>query len=160
MPSSALSIDPRHRLKGFSFAGILTGLAATAAVVVLGTLVTAKIAQRGMRQAESTAAGIKSAIAGSLGNFATTDSDDSIRSAAMESVPAPDSAGDGAAEEAPDNLPTAATFRVSPCQVWGPVAQPCGIFWHRRIWNCFPIRPASRRLCRPVWFTPLPRRPR
>jgi hypothetical protein len=165
------SHHPSHRLEGFTVAGILTGLAATAAAVVLGTLVTARIAQRGMRQAENTVAGIKSAIAGSLNNLAMAGSGGSIQPATAD-LPSPlDDARSGDPDESPvdepgisgaavESIPAPALFRGGPCEAWRPAGQTCGIFWHRRIWIRPPMHPLRWPRRRTGWFKPLPRRPR
>jgi hypothetical protein len=62
-----------NRTGGFTIAGIITGLAATAAALVLGVFVTTRLAQRGVRQTEAAIAGIKSSIAGSLDSLAAQD---------------------------------------------------------------------------------------
>ena len=68
---SSTSRSGFSRTGGFTFAGVITGLAATMTALVLGVFVTTRLAQRGVHQAESAIAGLKSSIAGTLDDLGT-----------------------------------------------------------------------------------------
>jgi len=59
--------------EGFTFAGVLTGLTATAAIAVLCSFLASRAVQHGVRQAGDAMAGMESALAEDLGGLVPTD---------------------------------------------------------------------------------------
>jgi hypothetical protein len=124
------SVRPEFSIKSpdaFTLSGIVTGLAAAAAIAVLGAFVAGKALQGGARRAAGAVAGIESGIEGSLDRISTTYAAD----------PAPDPAGE---QEMPADAvaietgPSGNSFRVLP----GPA---CAGFREPGTWRACPARP-------------------
>jgi len=109
---------------GFTLTGMITGLAATAAAVVLGVLVTARVAQHGVRDAEAAIAGLQSSLAGSLAGAQVSTN--------VEASPDPEPASDAPGTlcyGAPPPPPPAVEFLA-----WNPPCITPVCAWHCRLW--------------------------